>query len=207
MRIPVSRKNTACELSRIWIRDCRRYSATMTADPGTDKPPDQCREVFAAGNPVRVGVHRENGYWWFRLRPGRKETIDSRDQEKLFRGFPNCAAQITVSAGDGPGLAICKEIIDRHHGRKYHRPGKAAGTSSVSLFRARGTDMTVAQEKIQIVDDEAEIALILETATGRRGICHHSRPRRPGGPGHAERESLLQVLLDIKLPKLEDRSP
>jgi len=81
----------------------------------------------AAGNPVRVGVHRENGYLVVSVYD-QGETIDSRVQEKLFQRFPQLRGSNNGErGGTGLGLAICKEIIDRHHGRIYHRPGKDGG--------------------------------------------------------------------------------
>jgi PAS domain S-box-containing protein len=75
-----------------------------------------CVEAVREGNFVRVSV------------VDRGKSIKKADRDKLFKKFQKLDSHATgEQGGTGLGLALCKEIIEKHHGKIYYRSGAGGG--------------------------------------------------------------------------------
>ena len=84
---------------------------------------------FCADHPpvVHVGCARENDHWHFSVRDN-GIGIDEHDSERIFVLFQRLHSK-DAYAGAGIGLALCKKIVDAHHGRIWVQSKPGAGAT------------------------------------------------------------------------------
>lgn len=81
-------------------------------------PPAKVVTVFAATEDQYVAVSIAD----------RGTPIAPADRDKLFRKFHRLeSGEAGDRGGTGLGLVICKELVEKHHGRIYYHPGAAGG--------------------------------------------------------------------------------
>ena len=79
------------------------------------------------GKVVTVSAEREGNYVAVSV-ADRGTVIQGADRGKLFQKFQRLETTETGErGGTGLGLVICKEIVERHHGRIYHKSGVTGG--------------------------------------------------------------------------------
>ena len=76
---------------------------------------------------VHVGAVREGGNWHFSVRDN-GIGIDAGDAERIFVLFQRLHSK-DAYAGAGIGLALCKKIVDAHHGRIWVESETGAGAT------------------------------------------------------------------------------
>jgi light-regulated signal transduction histidine kinase (bacteriophytochrome) len=76
---------------------------------------------------VHVGAERQNAYWVFRVADN-GIGIDSEYRENIFGLFKRLHNSNDEYSGTGIGLAICRRIVDRYHGRLWveSEPGQGS---------------------------------------------------------------------------------
>jgi signal transduction histidine kinase len=80
-----------------------------------------------AGKTVLLSAKREGNYVAVSVADEGHAILWS-DRDKLFKKFQQLHSVGVVEGGStGLGLAICKEIIERHHGRIYYQEGAGGG--------------------------------------------------------------------------------
>ena len=82
---------------------------------------------------IHVSARHQEGGWLFAVRdngPG----VDSEDLERIFRPFERLSS--SGSAGVGLGLAICREIVDRHGGKIWAESNADGGCTFFFTLRA-----------------------------------------------------------------------
>ncbi|HLO67819.1 MAG TPA: ATP-binding protein [Holophaga sp.] len=115
-------------------------SARITRDPMPTVPVDPSEMVqlfqnlignalkFCGDAPpvVHIGARREAGGWRIEVRD-RGIGLEPRDQERIFEVFKRLHARESYP-GNGIGLAICRQIVQRHGGELAveSRPGQGA---------------------------------------------------------------------------------
>ncbi|RPH75074.1 HAMP domain-containing protein, partial [bacterium] len=79
------------------------------------------------GKVITVSAVREGNYVAVSV-ADRGAVIQGADRDKLFKKFQRLeTAETGERGGTGLGLVICKEIIERHHGRIYYKSGVTGG--------------------------------------------------------------------------------
>lgn len=75
---------------------------------------------------IHISAVAQSGCWLFSVSDN-GVGIDPRDQERIFMIFER-VRPLRDDSGTGIGLAICKKIVDGHHGRIWvdSRPGEGA---------------------------------------------------------------------------------
>ena len=76
---------------------------------------------------VHVGCAREGGEWHFSVSDN-GIGIDPADVERIFVLFQRLHSK-DAYAGAGIGLALCKKIVDAHHGRMWVQSERGAGAT------------------------------------------------------------------------------
>jgi PAS domain S-box-containing protein len=76
---------------------------------------------------VHVGCVREAEHWHFSVRDN-GIGIDAGDTERIFVLFQRLHSK-DAYAGAGIGLALCKKIVEAHHGRICEQSDRGAGTT------------------------------------------------------------------------------
>jgi signal transduction histidine kinase len=83
------------------------------------------------GEPPRLHVGAARGTrpgWWELAVRDNGVGIDPRDHQRIFEVFQR-AEDATLRRGSGLGLAVCKRIVERHHGRIWVESAKDAGAT------------------------------------------------------------------------------
>ena len=76
---------------------------------------------------VHLACERENGHWHFSVSDN-GIGIDSADAERIFVLFQRLHSK-DAYAGAGIGLALCKKIVDAHHGRIWVQSARGEGAT------------------------------------------------------------------------------
>ena len=76
---------------------------------------------------IEVGADRQDGFWRFRVSDN-GIGIDPEYAERIFVLFQRLHSKDTY-AGAGIGLALCKKIVDAHHGRIWVQSEPGAGAT------------------------------------------------------------------------------
>ena len=85
------------------------------------------------GKVVMVTARQDGNYLEVSISDHGK-TIQWADREKLFKKFQQIEGAEGTVGGAGLGLAICKEIVERHHGRIFYTAeGEAGNTFSFTV--------------------------------------------------------------------------
>jgi CheY-like chemotaxis protein len=132
----------------------------------------------------------------------------------IFNAFEQGRAEVTRRFGGlGLGLAICKALLELHHGTiRAESPGSGQGSTFIielpgavpaSLAKSpavSAADKGMRQLRLLLVEDHPDTALALSSLLGRAGYAVLTAADVAGAVATAEREPFDLLICDLGLP-------